>query len=68
MTADDFRKLALSLPGSSESSHMHHPDFRVGRRVFATRAYPDRHPTVFVPVPGGWGRGGFTVNRRVRRS
>ena len=35
MTADDFRRLALSLPEASEQSHMGHPDFRVGGRIFA---------------------------------
>jgi hypothetical protein len=41
MTADSFRRLALALPESHESSHLGHPDFRVGKRVFATLAYPD---------------------------
>jgi hypothetical protein len=41
MTANDFRKLALSFPGAIESAHMRHPDFRVGRRIFATLGYPD---------------------------
>src|SRR5277367_3832696 len=41
MTADGFRRLALSLPGSSEKSHMEHPDFRVSGKVFATLGYPD---------------------------
>lgn len=36
MTADDFRNLALELPGAVESSHMDHPDFRVGGKIFAT--------------------------------
>jgi hypothetical protein len=36
MTADDFRRIALSLPEAVESSHMHHPDFRVGNKIFAT--------------------------------
>lgn len=36
MTADTFRRLALRLPGASESEHMGHPDFRVGGKVFAT--------------------------------
>ena len=36
MTNDDFRKLALALPGAVESSHMGHPDFRVGGKIFAT--------------------------------
>lgn len=38
MTAKDFRRLALSLPGAEESSHMGSPDFRVGGRIFATLA------------------------------
>src|SRR5271157_4045173 len=38
MTADDFRRLALSLEGAEESSHMGAPDFRVGGRIFATLA------------------------------
>jgi hypothetical protein len=41
MTPDGFRKLALTLPESYESLHNDHPDFRVGKRVFATLAYPD---------------------------
>lgn len=36
MTADDFRKLALSFPETIESAHMGHPDFRVGGKIFAT--------------------------------
>jgi hypothetical protein len=38
MTADDFRRLALSLAGTEEGSHMGSPDFRVGGRIFATLA------------------------------
>ncbi len=38
MDASDFRRLALSLEGAEESSHMGAPDFRVGGRVFATLA------------------------------
>jgi hypothetical protein len=33
--------MALSLPGTTEESHMHHPDFRVAGKVFATLGYPD---------------------------
>jgi hypothetical protein len=36
MTADDFRSLALSLPETTEESHMNHPDFRVRGKIFAT--------------------------------
>ena len=38
MDADDFRRIALSLEGAEESSHMGQPDFRVGGRIFATLA------------------------------
>jgi len=41
MTRDAFRKLALSLPDAEERSHMHHPDFRVNDRIFATLDYPE---------------------------
>lgn len=40
MTEDDFRKMALSLSGVVEASHMDHPDFRVGGKIFATLRYP----------------------------
>ena len=40
MTQDDFRRLALSLPDTAEAEHMHHPDFRVAGKIFATLAYP----------------------------
>ena len=29
MTADDFRRMALSFPETEERAHMNHPDFRV---------------------------------------
>jgi hypothetical protein len=45
MTADEFRELALSLKGATESAHMSHPDFRAHGRIFATLGYPD----------AGWG-------------
>ena len=39
--ADDFRRIALSFEGAEEQSHMGHPDFRIGSKVFATLGYPD---------------------------
>ena len=36
MTPADFRRIALSMEGAEESSHMGSPDFRVGGRIFAT--------------------------------
>ena len=38
MNTADFRRIALSLEGAEESSHMGSPDFRVGGRIFATLA------------------------------
>jgi hypothetical protein len=42
VTAEDFRTFALSLPDAIESAHMHHPDFRVRGKIFATLGYPDK--------------------------
>jgi len=41
MTAADFRRIALSLPGAEQGSHMGATDFRVGGRIFATLASVD---------------------------
>jgi hypothetical protein len=38
MDADDFRRIALSLPGAEEGAHMGAVDFRVGGKIFATLA------------------------------
>jgi len=45
MTSNDFRRLALSFPETSEQAHMDHPDFRVAGKIFATLGYPEN----------GWG-------------
>jgi hypothetical protein len=78
MNASDFRRIALSLEGAEEGSHMGAADFRVGGRIFATLAHvkqgygnlmltPEQQaafiadaPEVFLPVHGGWGKGGAT--------
>jgi hypothetical protein len=41
MTTSEFRRLALSLPDTSEQAHMDHPDFRVAGKIFATLGYPE---------------------------
>ena len=38
MNAKDFRRIALSLEGAEEGSHMGATDFRLGGRIFATLA------------------------------
>jgi hypothetical protein len=41
MSPDDFRKLVLRLPEVVEQQHQEHPDFRIGKKVFATLGWPD---------------------------
>jgi hypothetical protein len=81
VTPDEYRRIALSLPGAQESSHMNHPDFRVGGKIFATlwkgngvvlltkeqqNSLMISRPEVFTPVKGGWGeRGSTTVHLEV---
>lgn len=38
MTPADFRRIALSLEGAEQGSHMGSIDFRVGGRIYATLA------------------------------
>jgi hypothetical protein len=39
MTPADFKRIALSLDGAEQGSHMGAIDFRVGGRIFATLAH-----------------------------
>jgi hypothetical protein len=39
------------MPQASESSHMGHPDFRVGGKIFATLGYPDKHHGMVILPP-----------------
>ena len=62
MTAEEFRKLALSFPGATESAHMNHPDFRIGGKIFATlgpdeswgmvKLTPDQQRSFIKKAPG----------------
>lgn len=77
MTSDEFRTIALALPGAEESSHMNHPDFRVKKKIFATlgpnedwgmaKLTPAQQQeyldlsTAFKPAAGKWGEGGATL-------
>ena len=51
MTANDFRRIVLGMDGAIERSHMDHPDFRVGNRIFATLTHDERLGMVSLP-PG----------------
>jgi hypothetical protein len=78
MTTDDFRRIALSFPRAEEVNGLGYPNFRAGRKSFATiedsmgviRLTRDQQatfvaaaPEIFAPVSGGWGRFGSTVVR-----
>ena len=41
MTIEEFRVVALEVPGAVEAAHMGHPDFRVNGKIFASLGYPD---------------------------
>ena len=41
MTQEEFRRLALALPGATEGSYSGPVTFRVRGRIFATLGYPD---------------------------
>jgi hypothetical protein len=56
MTTDDFRNMALGFPTTVEGSHMHHPDFRLGGKIFATLGVPD----------GNWGMVKLTPEQQRR--
>jgi hypothetical protein len=74
----DFRRIALSMPETEELNGMGYPNFRTGRKSFATiqdtmaiiRLTRDQQatfvavaPEVFAPDSSGWGRLGSTVIR-----
>jgi len=54
MTQSEFRRIALSLPATSEGAHMDHPDFRVQGKIFATVGYPN----------GAWGMVKLTAEQQ----
>lgn len=48
MTLDDARKLALSLPASTEEPHHRYTSFRVKGKIFATAPPEEEYLHVFV--------------------
>jgi len=57
VTANEFRRMALSLPDAIEAAHMGHPDFRVGGKIFATLSYPKAGFGMVALTPGGGSQG-----------
>ena len=81
-TAADFRRIALSLEGTTEAPHFERRAFKV-KRIYATLAAdgksanfkfaPDEQalncavaPDAFAPVPNAWGRQCWTTGTLVR--
>jgi len=76
-TAQQFRAIALSLPGAEEGAHMGHPDFRLDGRIFASLDADERigiamltpvqqrkltqSSAAFAPAKGAWGKRGCTT-------
>jgi hypothetical protein len=75
-SGEDFRRIALSLPGVTEAPHFDRLAFRTSR-IFTTlaadrksanvRFAPDEQqlkcltaPEIFTPLKGGWGAQGWT--------
>jgi hypothetical protein len=51
LTAEDARRLALTLPDASEQDHHGRPSFRVKGKIFAT-LWDQGHMNVMVDEPG----------------
>lgn len=78
-TGDDLRRIALALEGTRETPHFDRAAFKVARTyatlapdgktanlIFSIDEQEFRcamAPEVYAPVPGGWGRMGFTVTK-----
>lgn len=76
-TGGDLRRMALALPGVSEHPHVDRRAFKAVRTFATLAAdgptanfkfTPDEQalkcavaPQAFAPVPGGWGRQGWTM-------
>jgi hypothetical protein len=73
----DLRRLALALEGTTEAPHFDRAAFKVARiyatlaadgRTANLKLSPEEQefkcllaPTAFAPVPGGWGKQGWTT-------
>lgn len=77
VTAAQFRQIALSLEGTTEAPHFDRTAFKVARIYATLAAdglsanfrftpedqavLTSFHPDNFTPVPGGWGKQGWTT-------
>jgi hypothetical protein len=51
LTSDEFRAMALRFAEAVEGSHMDHPDFRGGGRIFASLTSDGERAMVKLPLP-----------------
>ena len=51
MTADEARAILLDQPNASEGSHHGHPDFRIGKSLFATLWPSENRSVLRLPLP-----------------
>ena len=49
MTEDEVRQILLSFEGAAEGEHHGHPDFRIGKSIFATISPNHQHTVLRVP-------------------
>jgi len=76
MTEDEFRALALALPGAVGAGHQGHADFRAEGKIFAglpkagiasLKLHPEEQDMAmaispaFTPAAGAWGQRGWTM-------
>ena len=74
-TAAEFRRMALSLPGTTEVPHFHRAAFKLAR-IYATTDGISANllltrdeqefkcllaPDIFAPIPNKWGEKGWTL-------
>jgi len=52
MTINEFQKMALEISKAVERSHMNHPDFRVGGKIFASLGVPNENWGMMKLTPG----------------
>lgn len=51
MTVDEARAIALEQPDAVEGAHHGHPDFRVGKSIFATLWPAQKRSVLRLPIP-----------------
>jgi hypothetical protein len=64
-TTEQARRIFLAQPQAEEKSHMGHPDFRVGGKIFATLQPARKIAVVMLPPADLWRRGSSSARSSV---